>query len=265
MDKALIEKHLTYGGPLDIRCFDVIDSTNTALKKEGAAGAPEGTLIIADSQTMGRGRLGRRFESPTGTGIYMSILLRPKFSPKDALKITTGAAVAIAKAIEEVSGEDTKIKWVNDIYMRERKVCGILAESSLNFETKSFEYCVLGIGINVKAPEDGFPQEIKDIAGAVFEGDIPTSAREKIVAKVIDNFFSFYDKMPSDDYIEDYRRRSLLTGREVTYINNLTGLEESGIAVDVDRDCHLLVKLPDGTTKAFSTGEVNLKKTFLKR
>lgn len=265
MDKYIVEKYFSGKHSFDIRCFDVIDSTNTALKAEGAKGAKEGTVIIADSQTMGRGRLGRRFESPTGTGIYMSILLRPKFNPEEALKITTGAAVAIATAIEDVSGEDTKIKWVNDIYMRERKVCGILAESSLNFETKSFEYCVLGIGINVKAPEGGFPEEIKDIAGAVFEEYIPEDAREKIVAKVLDNFFNFYENMPSDDYIDDYRRRSLLTGREVTYINNLTGLEESGIAVDVDKDCHLLVKLTDGSIKAFSTGEVNLKKTFLKR
>lgn len=263
MDKHIVEKYLSGKHSFDIRCFDVIDSTNTALKAEGAKGAKEGTVIIADSQTMGRGRLGRRFESPTGTGIYMSILLRPKFSPEESLKITTGAAVAIAKAIEEVSAEETKIKWVNDIYMRERKVCGILAESSLNPD--GFDYVVLGIGINVKAPEGGFPAEIKDIAGAVFEGDIPEDAREKIAAKVLDNFFNFYENMPSDDYIEDYRHRSLLTGREVTYINNLTGNEESGIAVDVDRDCHLLVKLPNGEIKAFSTGEVNLKKTFLKR
>ena len=263
MDKHIVEKHLRRNNIFDIRCFEVIDSTNTALKKEGAKGAEEATVIIADSQTMGRGRLGRRFESPTGTGIYMSILLRPRFSPEESLKITTGAAVAIAAALEEVSGEDTKIKWVNDIYMRERKVCGILAESSLN--PNGFDYVVLGIGINVKAPEGDFPEEIKDIAGAVFEGDIPEDAREKIVAKVLDNFFDFYEKMPSDKYIDDYRRRSLLTGREVTYINNLTGLEESGIAVDVDRDCHLLVKMPNGEVKAFSTGEVNLKKTFLRR
>ncbi len=263
MDKKLIEKYLSYSGPTDIRCFELIDSTNTALKAESAKGAMEGTVIIADAQTAGKGRLGRRFESPEGTGIYMSILLRPKFPPEEALKITTGAAVAIAKAIEEVSGEESKIKWVNDIYMRERKVCGILAESSLNPE--GFDYVVLGIGINVKAPEGGFPQEIKDIAGAVFEDEVPENARERIAALVIDNFFGFYEQMPGDEYIDEYRARSLLTGREVTYISNLTGLEESGVAVDVDRDCHLLVKLPDGTIKAFSTGEVNLKKTFLKR
>ena len=256
MDKHIVEKYLSGKHSFDIRCFDVIDSTNTALKAEGAKGAKEGTVIIADSQTMGRGRLGRRFESPTGTGIYMRILLRPKFNPEEALKITTGAAVAIATAIEDVSGEDTKIKWVNDIYMRERKVCGILAESSLNFETKSFEYCVLGIGINVYAPEGGFPEDIKDIADAVFS-EKQEEMRSLLCAKILDNFYEIYINLYQKEYVEEYISRSVVIGKEIKVISN--GTETDAICTGIDKECHLLVKYKDGTEDSLSTGEISIK------
>ena len=125
-------------------------------------------MLVAESQTAGRGRLGRSFHSPVGTGLYMSILLRPTFSAERALFITTAAAVAVCRAIEQETGLKPQIKWVNDIYLHEKKICGILTESSINFETKGLKWAVLGIGLNLSEPEGGFPEEIRSVAGALF-------------------------------------------------------------------------------------------------
>ncbi|MDO4396216.1 MAG: biotin--[acetyl-CoA-carboxylase] ligase [Clostridia bacterium] len=127
-----------------------VDSTNVVAREKATAGAPDGYTVVAGSQTKGRGRMGRAFYSPAGTGVYMSLVLRPKnFSPQNAVKLTTMAAVAVCRAIEKVSGEKAEIKWVNDVYVRGKKVCGILREASFNLEDGSLEYAVLGIGINV--------------------------------------------------------------------------------------------------------------------
>lgn len=257
-----IRKYMKSGERIDLRVLPTIDSTNNYLKKLASDGGKEGIVAISEEQTAGKGRLGRRFESPKKTGIYMSFLLRPKFSAEESLSITTIAAVAVAKAIEETTGFETKIKWVNDIYMREKKICGILTEASVNFENGGLEYAVPGIGINVKYPEGGFPEEIRDIAGAIYEEECGDDVRCQIVARVIDNFFEYYDKMPNSNHIEEYRKRSLLTGREIDYIEN--GEEKSGLVQGIDDDCRLIVKLPNGELKYFSTGEVTIKKTFLK-
>ncbi|MDO4459956.1 MAG: biotin--[acetyl-CoA-carboxylase] ligase [Clostridia bacterium] len=258
-----IRKHLNGNENIDLHILPVVDSTNNYIKRLAGDGSPEGVVAISEEQTAGKGRLGRKFESPKKTGIYMSILLRPTFSAEESLSITTIAAVATAKAIETVSGFETQIKWVNDIYMRERKVSGILTEASVNFESGKLEYAVLGIGINVKYPEGGFPDEISDIAGAVFEEECGDDIRCRIIAGIIDNFFEYYRKIPNSNHIEEYRSRSLLTGREISFIQG--DEEKSGIVRDIDDDCHLLVEMPDGSIKEFSTGEVNIKKTFLKR
>lgn len=261
-----IKKHLKHpsGIPdgIDILVLPTVDSTNNYAKKEAAKGAPEGLVIVSEEQTAGKGRLGRRFESPGKTGIYMSILLRPKFSAQESLSITTASAVAVAKAIEEISGNPAKIKWVNDVYMNEKKVCGILTEASINFETGGLEYAVSGIGINVKYPDGGFPEEISSIAGAVFDSECGDDIRCRLIAAIIDNFFELYNKLPHRAYLEEYRSRSLLTGREVDFI--FEGKDESGVVTGIDDSARLLVRLADGTEKALSTGEVVIKKTFLK-
>ncbi len=140
-----------------IEIYPVLPSTNLTLKEKAGTGAPEGTVIIAEEQTMGRGRFGRQFFSPAGTGIYMSVLLRPQLEPSDSTLITTAAAVAVAEAIEEVTGETTGIKWINDIWIKRRndnsyaKVCGILTEATLSFGSKYPDYIILGIGMAVDA------------------------------------------------------------------------------------------------------------------
>lgn len=255
-----IEKYLD--DKYNVLVYPTVDSTNNEAKKLAAKGSAEGTVVVSEEQTAGKGRLGRRFESPKKTGIYMSILLRPKFSAEESLFITTSAAVAVAKSIEKVSGKETKIKWVNDIYIDEKKICGILTEASINFESGGLEYAVVGIGINVKLPEGGFPSEIAHIAGAVYDYECGDDVRSRIIASVINTFFELYKKLPQKDYIEEYRKRSLLTGREVEF--TAFDKENSGIVIDIDDEARLLVRLKDGTVHAFSTGEVTLKKSFLK-
>ncbi len=247
----------------DVRVLQSVDSTNNYVKRLAADGEKEGVVVVSEEQTAGKGRLGRHFESPKKTGIYMSILLRPKFSAEKSLAITTIAAVAVARAIEDVTGYDTRIKWVNDIYLRGRKVVGILTEASVNFENAGLEYAVTGIGINVQYPEGGFPNEIKHIAGAIFTQECGDDTRCRIVARVLDYFFEYYDRMPNNSYIEEYRRRSLLTGREIAFTEG--EVSRTGLVKGIDDECRLIVQMPDGEVRRFSTGEVSIKKTFLGR
>ena len=143
--------------PFSFHIYDLIDSTNIRMKEFAENGEPEWSVVISGSQTMGKGRLGRTFFSPSDTGIYMTILLRPFISPEDTTKITTAMAVAVAETIEDISGEKTDIKWVNDIYISDKKVCGILTESSFDAKTNSLKYSFVGVGINVYNPSDNFP------------------------------------------------------------------------------------------------------------
>ena len=243
---------------IDVYVYDSIESTNTLLKEWAKNGKAHATVLIAKEQTAGKGRLGRKFSSPANTGIYISILLRPRFSVEEALSITTSAAVAVAKTLEEVSNKETKIKWVNDIFIDDKKVCGILTEASIDFETASLEYAVLGVGINLFKPKNDFDDEIKSIAGAVFEGECKEEIKTKTVALFIDKFFEIYKNLPENNYISEYRKRSYLTGKEVSIkVHDKT---ENGKVLDIDDKANLVVQLENGKIKAFSAGEALLKK-----
>ena len=156
----------TDGEGLTLEVLSCVDSTNSLLREKANAGIPEGYVVLAGQQTGGRGRMGRRFYSPPDTGLYLSLLLRPThLLPSEAVGITTMAAVAACRSIEEVSPGDAQIKWVNDIYLGGKKVCGILTEASIGLESGSLDYAVVGVGFNVCAPEDGFPGGLSQIAG----------------------------------------------------------------------------------------------------
>lgn len=242
---------------LDLHVYETIGSTNTVLKEWAQKGYKEGTVVIAKEQTAGKGRMGRKFESPNDTGVYVSVLLRPKFSAQESLLVTTSAAVAIAEAVDELSGKESKIKWVNDIFIGDKKVSGILTEASINFETGGLEYAVLGMGINLTSPKNGFSEEVKNIAGGIFE-EMPEQIRAKIVAKVLDNFFEIYDKLPNNSFIERYRKRSYLKGKEVSM--TVGEKTEKGTVIDIDESARLIVKLENSEIKAFSAGEAMIKK-----
>lgn len=259
---AGVERFLTTDTPVSVTVMPEVTSTNTVVKGLAEQGAPEGTVLIAERQTAGKGRLGRSFHSPIGTGLYMSFLLRPKCTAEHSLFITTAAAVAVCEAIEDVTGLSPQIKWVNDIYLNERKICGILTEASLDFESGGLTYAVLGIGINVVQPVEGFPPEVAAVAGALFEEACPAETRSRLAAAVIDRFFELYKTVETGGFIEGYKRRSFLTGREIRF--SLGNETLCGVVTGITDEAHLLVRLDNGEERAFSAGEVQIHKGFQK-
>ncbi|MDD4698659.1 MAG: biotin--[acetyl-CoA-carboxylase] ligase [Oscillospiraceae bacterium] len=255
-----ISKYLTDdAGPFNIEVYKTISSTNSVLKSLASDGAAEGKVIISGEQTQGRGRLNRSFYSPMGTGIYMSILLRPKMTAADSLFITTSAAVAVAEAIEAIAEKDAKIKWVNDIYCGDKKVSGILTEASLDLEGGGLEYAVLGIGINVLQPCGGFPEELKDIATSVFnDTNCPADLKSKLVAAILNRFWNYYKCIENKAFLKAYIQRSMIVGNEIYIFGNNTC--EQAFATKIDDQCRLWVRMQDGTEKALSSGEVSIRK-----
>lgn len=226
-----------------LKLMDETDSTNLRLKewvREGRIQAPY--LLIASSQTAGRGRLGRSFLSPPGTGLYMSVLLRPE-SGWTPGQVTILAAVSVCLAIEEMTGLQPKIKWVNDLFLRGKKICGILAEMA-------GDQVIVGVGLNLQTPPGGFPADLS-IAGALdCEIDRLTLAG-KIAARLLEGA-----KHPGDpDILSAYRQRMFLMGREIQYLEN--GTQKNARVTGVDEDGGLMIRDGD-EDKILRTGEVTL-------
>ncbi len=228
------------------------DSTNRVAKELAVQGASEGTLVVAERQSMGKGRLGRSFFSPEG-GIYMSMVLRPHIPAERAVLITTCAAVAVARAIERVSSVTAGIKWVNDIYVNGKKVCGILAEAGLNPEREEPSYVVLGIGINVK--RQSVPEELKEIVGCL-EDTGEVVSKEELITMVWEEFAKLYESLSTAVYMEEYKERSILLGKEVTVF--APEGDYTATVDDIDRDGHLVI-LREGKREELSFGEVSVR------
>lgn len=239
---------------LSVSVVPIVGSTNTELKALAEKGGADGTVLIALTQTAGRGRLGRSFYSPKDTGLYMSVLLRPEFSASEALNITACAAVAAAKAIDKAAGVNSQIKWVNDIYIGGKKVCGILTEASIDFESGGLNYAVLGIGINLNTAD--FPAELQNVAASVSDGK--ADLRPLVSAEFLNIFFEYYKNLTARDFLAEYRSRSMLTGKEISFVRGSETF--CGTVLGIDDDMRLLVRLENGEETAFSSGEVQLVK-----
>ncbi len=235
--------------------LDLIDSTNIYAKRLALEGAAEGTLVTSKNQSGGKGRLGRSFFCYDG-GLYMSIVLRPEISPNDSLLITTAAAVTVAEVLEREYRKKCEIKWVNDIYIGGKKVCGILTEGGINPQSGDLDYAVLGIGINLGAPEDGFPQEISDIADSVCEGNIFEREISRIAELICKRFFEIYYDLSSKKFLKEYRRRSFLIGKEISYFKDDT--LHTAKVLDVDQNAGLVIS-EGGSTATLRAGEVSVK------
>ncbi len=225
------------------------DSTNTCAKEFANSDRWQGerTVFIAKSQSGGKGRLGRSFHSP-GTGLYMSFLYKPEceFS---AAKITANAAVITARAIDEITGAKTALKWVNDVYLGGKKLAGILTEGRV--ADGGFEYAIIGIGINVLKTD--FPEDVKQIAT-----DIETETQKRVsIAELAAEILHGLALNINDELIDEYRRRSFLIGKELTVIKPNASYPATAIAID--EDARLIVKLPNGATEALDSGEVSVK------
>lgn len=269
MKQETIEAYLQgEAAGLTIQVEEEVSSTNTVLKQQAQAGEPGGKVLIAHRQTAGKGRLGRSFYSPEKTGIYMSLLLRPKLKAKDSLLITTAAAVAVAEAIEAVTGTAAGIKWVNDIYCHDRKVVGILTEGGLENSAGDLSYAVLGIGINLWQPTGGFPEEVKKIAGSVLTESFQPDTMEKerlrcrLAAEVLNRFMRIYPQLTEKRFMESYRKHSFLIGQRVKLISasHTDEIDMPPVLVEgIGDDAQLIVRLPDGTRQEVSSGEVSVR------
>ena len=241
----------------DVIVFDEIDSTNLEAKRMAANGAKNAAVIVADSQTLGRGRFGRSFYSPEGCGIYMSILLKPTEEQlSEAVMLTTAAAVAVCRSAAKLGDVSAGIKWVNDIYVDGKKACGILSEAVFDIESGSIGSVVIGIGINFKQSEQPLPDDIADIAGSFF-GNCPPVSRNEFAAQVANELFLMLPQLSKREFLKEYRERSILIGKEIVYSR---GNEKyAAIAEDIDGDGALVVRYADGSVEALRSGEVSVR------
>lgn len=239
---------------IDLRAC--VGSTNDEAKTLALQGEDEGYVLISRCQTKGKGRLGRSFFSPENTGIYMSLILRPSCKPQEAVLITTAAAVCVCRALEIVGADNPEIKWVNDIFLNGKKVCGILTEAGFGEKKDTLDYAVLGIGVNMYLPKGKFPDELQSVAGAVFESEKPDCSN-KFVAEFLNIFFELYADLSEKTYVEEYRKRCFVLGKKINVISQNS--ETQATAVDVDENCNLIVEYPSGEKSTLSTGEISVR------
>ncbi|MBE7032512.1 MAG: biotin--[acetyl-CoA-carboxylase] ligase [Ruminococcaceae bacterium] len=236
----------------NIIVLETVSSTNLYLKELSKDGAPHETVVIADNQTNGRGRPGREFFSPSGTGIYMSILIHPDKTELQPGLLTVAAGVAVCRALESVCSTIPRIKWVNDIFVNGKKVCGVLAESLTN-PLQGINSIIVGIGINVTTSSADFPGELSNIAGSVFPEN---ATRNEIIAKVLAEFKMIYNSFDAKSLIEEYKSYLFVLGKKISF--NQNGKTFSGIASDINTEGNLIVKLENGETITLKSGEVSL-------
>ena len=244
---------------IEIHVYDTVSSTNEEAKRLALEGAPDGTLVVSGQQTAGRGRLGRSFYSPK-EGIYLSVIIRPRFDVSKSVLITCAAAVAVAESVKEIAGKDARIKWVNDVYVDDGKVCGILTEGMTDFESGQIEAVIIGIGVNTDV--SNFPDDLKRIAGAV-DGDYSAS---ELAGAIASRTIDYAHNIEERTFIDSYRSMSTVIGKKITVYKGQYKVnpedEIEGAAAEVktiDDDGRLIVVYEDGTEEALSSGEITIR------
>lgn len=240
--------------PEQIHFHRSLPSTNTTAKEMALAGAPAGTVVIAEHQSAGRGRLGRDFFSPADTGLYLSIILRPQLAASGILYATAATAVIAARTVEALTPARLSIKWVNDLFRGDRKVGGILAETAFAGDG-SLSYLVIGIGLNI-TPNPVLPPELCEIVGTLYDEAPARDLRSSLAAGLIgglNNLFS-HDR---SNLMADYKKRSLVLGREVVLTSGQQVM--TGRVSDFDGDGRLILRTEDGQEKIIGSGEVTLR------
>lgn len=253
-----IAQYVTVPG-LNIQVYDKITSTFDVLRPLAEADGKEGEVAVAIEQTAGKGRRGNKFFSPKGTGLYFSFLLRPRLSAKDSLSLTACAAAAVALAIEDCAGVEAEIKWVNDVFVNGKKVCGILTEAALDLESGGLQYAIVGIGVNLLLPEEDLPEELRSVVGAVYQQPPARDheLRSQMAGAILNRFFAYYADLENKPFFGDYRRRSLVIGKRLIATEGSTTRPVT--ALDVEPDFTLKVREEDGSISRLSSGEVRVK------
>ena len=257
--KVIKNNMLKYADKFNFIIHKTVASTNIIARELAINGAESGTVVIAEEQTNGYGRNGKSFFSPYGTGIYMSIILNLKKEKKifNSSFITTAAAMAVSKSIEEISNENTQIKWVNDVFINGKKVCGILTEGAFSFEDGKLDYAVIGIGVNVNFPKDGFPKELNNIAASInsknnANSNTKSDIRNILVAKILENLYDYY--FNDVNFYEEYKKRSFLIGKKVSI--NINNKEHIVKVLDIDKTFALVAKFQDGKIDKIVSGSI---------
>lgn len=241
-------------------CFlKKVDSTNDYLRQLAQQGAPQGQVVISDHQTKGKGRQGRSFDSPPGAGVYFSYLFRPDTVPSDTAEITAWSAVAVRKAIQKVSGFEPEIKWINDLVVEERKLCGILTELSVEAESGQVHFVIIGVGINCNELSEDFAADIQDRATSLYLQTRSKIDRAALAAELVHHFDQMVLDWPEqhDRYLEQYRHWCSTTGRRITIFRG--NEKETALAECVDDSFGLVVRLDDGSRKVLNSGEVSTR------
>ena len=245
-----------------LRIYDSLPSTNSELKRLAEAGAPEGTTVIAHTQTAGRGRMGKSFHSPKDGGLYISLLLRPNCAPAELMHLTCAVAVAACEAIEKACGEKPGIKWINDLVMCRKKLAGILTELSIYPETGLVDYAIIGIGINCRQETEEFPPELQSIATSLKSATGKDISPGILAGHLLCALSEMAVKLSThkDSIMNCYRENCLTISSQV----QLTIGEERfcGTAESITADGALIVKLPSGEKRTFSSGEASVRGLF---
>lgn len=240
----------------EIHVIKITDSTNNDAKKHGAQGGRSGSVWIAEEQTAGKGRMGKQFHSPPGSGIYMSVLFRLNVDIADSLLITSAVAVAVCRAVQKVCGVSSQIKWVNDVYIEGKKLCGILTEASLNYETQMLDYVVTGIGINMKT--SAFPEDLKEIVTSISEHTTANVSRSQLIGEVLNQLQLIQADLTTKGFLSEYKARSCILGEKINVITPSESFPAT--AIDINDFGHLIVEYENGKTKALNSGEISIRK-----
>ena len=247
------------GSKWSLQVFEEVTSTNTLLKELGRQGAPAGTVLVADRQTGGRGRLGRIFLSPGGVGVYLSALIRPDCLPTDLMHLTCAVAVAMCDAVEAAFGFRPGIKWTNDLVVGTKKLGGILTELGLDPKTGRVSYAVLGIGINCGQTQEDFDESIRGMATSVRMILGKEADRDMLIAEMIKALEQMDRTLLSapESMLERYKADCITLGHQVSIVR---GEEvEHALAMDIDAQGALIVRYENGQIEAVTSGEVSVR------
>lgn len=236
-----------------VKVLGKVESTNLLAAGEARDGAPAGTVVIANEQSAGRGRRGRGFYSPPGTGLYMSFVLKPTFDISQGILITTAASLAVARALQKVCDVSPKIKWVNDVYVDDKKVCGILTEGITDLETGEISHLIVGIGLNCYTED--FPKEAGDLAGSIGS----EFSRNRLAAQVINELLVLSENLGSRKFMKEYRELSMIIGEKIQVYKGDKVF--AATALDIDQSGGLIVKYDNGKEETLSTGEVTIRRS----
>lgn len=255
LSEACIQKYLhTKALGKKICIYPELYSTNKTAKEAASEGAPHGTVILAEKQNGGHGRYGRAFFSPEKSGVYMTVLLRPHISAEKSLLITSCTAVAVAKAIEKLFPVHVQIKWVNDLFVNQKKICGILTEAGIGFENGELDYIIIGIGINSGTVT--FPKELETIAASLENESGVHVSRNRLIAEILNSLENHIETMDDKRFLSESRRRSILLGKKI----NVVTMSETypAVAEAIDDNGFLIIRTEKGL-ETLNSGEVSIR------